>query len=67
MQATIVKFAVEEGQRVVKGDLVCVLEAMKMEQPMPAPRDGVVRNLQGSVGDTVSAGTVLLEIEGDDE
>lgn len=63
MQATIVKFAVEEGQRVVKGDLVCVLEAMKMEQPMAAPRDGIVRNLQGKVGDTVSAGTMLLEIE----
>ncbi|NLT25151.1 MAG: acetyl-/propionyl-CoA carboxylase subunit alpha, partial [Microbacteriaceae bacterium] len=62
MQATIVKFAVEEGQQVVKGDLVVVLEAMKMEQPMQAPRDGVVRGIQGAPGDTVGAGTVLLEI-----
>ena len=62
MQATIVKFAVEEGQQVAEGDLVVVLEAMKMEQPMQAPRDGVVRNLKGAAGDTVGAGTVLLEI-----
>lgn len=62
MQATIVKFAVEDGQSVVKGDLVCVLEAMKMEQPMAAHRDGVVRSISGTPGDTVPAGTVLLEI-----
>ncbi|RRJ86805.1 ATP-grasp domain-containing protein [Gulosibacter macacae] len=62
MQATIVKFAVEEGQSVVKGDLVVVLEAMKMEQPLQAPRDGIVRSLTGNPGDTIGAGTLLLEI-----
>ncbi|MGO1544651.1 MAG: acetyl/propionyl/methylcrotonyl-CoA carboxylase subunit alpha [Gulosibacter sp.] len=62
MQATIVKFAVEEGQAVVKGDLVCVLEAMKMEQPLAAHRDGLIRGLTGTPGETVSAGTQLLEI-----
>ncbi|MDO5053065.1 MAG: biotin carboxylase N-terminal domain-containing protein [Pseudoclavibacter sp.] len=62
MQATIVKFAVEEGQRVVKGDLLVVLEAMKMEQPIQAARDGVVRGLQGAPGETVPAGTRLMEI-----
>ena len=40
MQATIVKLAVEDGQQVVKGDLVVVLEAMKMEQPIQAHKDG---------------------------
>ena len=42
MQATIVKVAVEDGQQVVKGDLVVVLEAMKMEQPIQAHKDGVI-------------------------
>ncbi|KAB1644765.1 acetyl/propionyl/methylcrotonyl-CoA carboxylase subunit alpha [Gulosibacter chungangensis] len=62
MQATIVKFAVEEGQKVVKGDLVCVLEAMKMEQPISAHRDGIVKSLSGTPGETISSGTQLLEI-----
>jgi acetyl-CoA/propionyl-CoA carboxylase, biotin carboxylase, biotin carboxyl carrier protein len=62
MQATVVKIAVESGQRVVTGDLVAVLEAMKMEQPLTAHRDGVIGQLGATVGSTVSAGTVLLEI-----
>jgi acetyl-CoA/propionyl-CoA carboxylase, biotin carboxylase, biotin carboxyl carrier protein len=62
MQATIVKVVVEPGQRVVSGDLVAVLEAMKMEQPITAHRDGVVSGLSAKAGTTVSAGTVLLEI-----
>jgi acetyl-CoA/propionyl-CoA carboxylase biotin carboxyl carrier protein len=63
MQATIVKFAVDEGQRVVKGDLLVVLEAMKMEQPISASRDGVVRGIAGEPGQTISAGTKLLAVE----
>ena len=62
MQATIVKFAVEEGQKVVKGDLLVVLEAMKMEQPIQAPRDGIVASITGAAGETVSSGTKLLEL-----
>jgi acetyl-CoA/propionyl-CoA carboxylase biotin carboxyl carrier protein len=62
MQATVVKIAVEPGQRVVTGDLVAVLEAMKMEQPLTAHRDGVIGQVGAAVGSTVSAGTVLLEI-----
>src|SRR5215218_5025335 len=62
MQATVVKLAVAEGDKVVKGDLVAVLEAMKMEQPLTAHRDGVVARVGVSVGETVSSGTVLLEI-----
>ncbi len=63
MQATIVKVAVSEGDRVVKGDLVLVLEAMKMEQPITAPKDGVVARLDATVGTTVSAGHVLLSLD----
>jgi acetyl-CoA/propionyl-CoA carboxylase, biotin carboxylase, biotin carboxyl carrier protein len=62
MQATVVKVAVTEGQKVVAGDLVAVLEAMKMEQPLTAHRDGVVTRLTAVPGTTVSSGTVLLEI-----
>ncbi len=62
MQATIVKVAVEEGQHVVKGDLVVVLEAMKMEQPIQAHKDGTVGGINASAGTTVSAGHQLLTI-----
>ncbi|RPE79022.1 MULTISPECIES: biotin carboxylase N-terminal domain-containing protein [unclassified Frondihabitans] len=62
MQATVVKLAVTEGQSVVKGDLVLVLEAMKMEQPVAAHRDGVITGIDAAVGTTVSAGHVLLSI-----
>jgi acetyl-CoA/propionyl-CoA carboxylase biotin carboxyl carrier protein len=63
MQATVVKIAVGPGDKVVKGDLVCVLEAMKMEQPLTAHRYGVVASVNCGVGDTVSAGHVLLSLE----
>jgi acetyl-CoA/propionyl-CoA carboxylase biotin carboxyl carrier protein len=63
MQATIVKVAVKEGDKVVKGDLVLVLEAMKMEQPITAHKDGTIAALDATVGATVSAGHRLLAIE----
>jgi acetyl-CoA/propionyl-CoA carboxylase biotin carboxyl carrier protein len=63
MQATVVKVAVEDGQKVSKGELVLVLEAMKMEQQVVAPRDGVVRNISAEVGTTVSNGHLLLTVE----
>jgi len=62
MQATVVKLAVEEGQQVVKGDLLVVLEAMKMEQPLTAHRDGAVTGLAAEVGQTVPSGHRLLDI-----
>jgi acetyl-CoA/propionyl-CoA carboxylase biotin carboxyl carrier protein len=62
MQGTVVKIAVEEGQRVEAGDLVIVLEAMKMEQPLNAHKSGVIKNLKALVGETVSSGTVLCDI-----
>lgn len=64
MQATVVKLAVAEGDRVVKGDLVLVLEAMKMEQPIAAHKDGTVGSISTAVGETVSSGAQLLTIAG---
>ncbi|MBK7721378.1 MAG: ATP-grasp domain-containing protein [Austwickia sp.] len=63
MQGTIVKIAVEEGATVAEGDLVIVLEAMKMEQPINAHKAGVVTGLKATVGETVTSGTVLAEIK----
>lgn len=62
MQGTVVKIAVTEGQQVSAGDLVIVLEAMKMEQPLNAHRDGVIKNLKAVIGETVAAATVLCDI-----
>ena len=62
MQSTVVKLAVTEGDRVEEGDLVIVLEAMKMEQPMKAHRSGVISGISVEVGATISAGTKLLDI-----
>jgi acetyl-CoA/propionyl-CoA carboxylase, biotin carboxylase, biotin carboxyl carrier protein len=62
MQGTIVKIAVEEGQQVSAGDLLIVLEAMKMEQPITAHKDGTVTALNAQIAATVAAGTVLLEL-----
>ena len=62
MQGTIVKVAVEEGQSVEAGELVVVLEAMKMEQPINAHKAGVVRNLTAVVSATVTTGETLLDI-----
>ncbi|WP_309108702.1 biotin carboxylase N-terminal domain-containing protein [Arthrobacter sp.] len=63
MQGTIVKVAVTEGDVVVEGDLVVVLEAMKMEQPLTAHRSGTVTGLAAIQGETVSAGAIIATIE----
>ncbi|MFD2090323.1 acetyl/propionyl/methylcrotonyl-CoA carboxylase subunit alpha [Blastococcus deserti] len=62
MQGTIVKVAVEEGDAVEAGDLVVVLEAMKMEQPIVAHKAGTVRSLSAEVGATVTSGAVICII-----
>ncbi|WP_136609988.1 acetyl/propionyl/methylcrotonyl-CoA carboxylase subunit alpha [Sinomonas albida] len=63
MQGTIVKVAVENGEQVAEGDLVVVLEAMKMEQPLTAHRSGTVHGLTAAPGQTVAAGSVIATIE----
>jgi acetyl-CoA/propionyl-CoA carboxylase biotin carboxyl carrier protein len=64
MQGTIVKVAVNEGDTVAAGDLVVVLEAMKMEQPLNAHKAGTVTKLTAAVGEVVSSGAVICEIQG---
>jgi acetyl-CoA/propionyl-CoA carboxylase biotin carboxyl carrier protein len=63
MQGTVVRLAVEEGQRVTAGDLVAVVEAMKMENGVHAHIDGVVRELAARVGDTVAQDVPICRIE----
>ena len=63
MQSTVVKLAVAAGDKVVEGDQILVLEAMKMEQSISSPRDGVIKAVKVSVGETVPSGTVLIEFE----
>lgn len=62
MQGTVVKIAINEGDKVEIGDLIIVLEAMKMEQPLMAHKAGVIRNLSAVIGATVSSGTALCDI-----
>ena len=62
MQGTIIKIAAAEGQRVSAGDVIVVLEAMKMEQPLTAHKDGTVTGLAVAVGQTVSAGATICEL-----
>lgn len=62
MQGTIVKVAASDGDAVAQGDLIVVLEAMKMEQPLTAHKAGTVKGLTVAVGAGVSAGTVICEI-----
>jgi acetyl-CoA/propionyl-CoA carboxylase biotin carboxyl carrier protein len=62
MQGTIVQVAVTEGQMVQAGDLVVVLEAMKMEQPLTAHRAGLITSLTATPGATVTSGSALCEI-----
>jgi acetyl-CoA/propionyl-CoA carboxylase, biotin carboxylase, biotin carboxyl carrier protein len=63
MQGTIVKVSVEEGQQVAEGDVIVVLEAMKMEQPLKAHKAGTVTGLQAEVGATVTNGAVICELK----
>jgi acetyl-CoA/propionyl-CoA carboxylase biotin carboxyl carrier protein len=62
MQGTIVKVAVEEGQQVAEGELVVVLEAMKMEQPITAHKSGTISGLTADVGAPVQAGAAICRI-----
>ena len=63
MQGTIVKVLAENGQRVAAGELIVVLEAMKMEQPLNAHKSGTITGLTAEVGATVTSGAVICEIK----
>jgi acetyl-CoA/propionyl-CoA carboxylase biotin carboxyl carrier protein len=66
MQGTVVKVAVSEGQWVSTGDLIAVVEAMKMENPVNAHKDGIIAGLLVQVGDVPGAGAVICTIKGEE-
>lgn len=63
MQGTVIKVNVEEGQEVEEGDIVLVLEAMKMENPVKAHKSGTVTGLAVEAGSSTTKGAQLLEIK----
>ena len=67
MPASVVAVPVEQGQRVARGDVVVVLEAMKMQHTITAPTDGVVTGLAAVAGRQVESGAVLAVIEPEGE
>ena len=62
MPGTILDVKVSAGQQVKKGDVICVLEAMKMENDIPAPQDGVVASVNVQKGANVAAGDVVVTL-----
>jgi acetyl-CoA/propionyl-CoA carboxylase biotin carboxyl carrier protein len=64
MQGTVIKVAVSEGQQVAAGDLIIVLEAMKMEQPVNAHKSGTVTGLTAQPGGSLTSGAAICEITG---
>jgi acetyl-CoA/propionyl-CoA carboxylase biotin carboxyl carrier protein len=64
MQGTVVKVAVSDGDQVAAGDLILVLEAMKMEQPITAHKAGTVKGLTVAAGDALTSGASICEITG---
>jgi acetyl-CoA/propionyl-CoA carboxylase biotin carboxyl carrier protein len=63
MQGTILRVLVEQGQEIQAGDVVCILEAMKMENAIPAPREGVVSDLPVASGQVVQPGQTIAVID----
>lgn len=62
MPGTILKMDLTVGQKISKGDVICVLEAMKMENDIPAPQDGVVASINVQKGASVNSGDVLVTL-----
>ncbi len=65
MQGTVIALTVAVGDSVSSGDPVAVIEAMKMENSVPAPRDGIVETVLVAVGDAVGSGDTLITLQSD--
>ncbi len=63
LPGTILKIIVKEGDKVVKGDKLLIMEAMKMENDIQSEKDGIIRNIWVTAGENVLQGAVLMEIE----
>lgn len=63
MPGLILEVNVSEGDTIKKGDFLCVLEAMKMENTLTAPRDGIIKSVNIAKGETVEKGKLLIELE----
>lgn len=63
MPATVLRVLAEPGAQVARGETLLMLEAMKMEVPIRAPRDGIVRAVHCKTGDLVQPGVALLDLE----
>jgi 3-methylcrotonyl-CoA carboxylase alpha subunit len=63
MPGKVIKLSVAQGQRVAKGEELLIVEAMKMENALRAPRDGTVKAVRAAIGDSVGPGVVLVELE----
>ncbi len=63
MPGKIIRVLVTQGQQVAEGDVVCILEAMKMENELKAPKDGTIKALYIQQGQDVEMGAVLAEID----
>jgi len=66
MPGIILEVNISAGDEVKKGDFICVLEAMKMENTLTAPRDGVIKSVNITKGETVDKGKLLIELEKND-
>ena len=66
MPGLILEVNVSEGDTIKKGDFLCVLEAMKMENTLTAPRDAIIKSVNISKGETVDKGKLLIELEKND-
>jgi 3-methylcrotonyl-CoA carboxylase alpha subunit len=65
MNGTVVDLLVSEGEKVEKGKVLIIVEAMKMEHAIKAPYAGVVKECYFATGDLVNGGVALLDIEAD--
>jgi len=63
MPGKVIEYKVKVGDTVKKGDIVAVMEAMKMKNPVPSPQDGVVKEIKAGLNERINPGNVIMVIE----